>query len=147
MELNMWLVILLIILTAALIFIKSTGREYFTVAKRTGLLCKPLLNNHTENDLMPKPYISIVIQGYNYQKTPIIYRDGKKITPLQYEWDYMSMAYYFVVWAPNKKCGSEWILETSDFVKPVVTDGVTNVDFKVELERRREGYNKWRLLC
>lgn len=141
------LIILLLIFAIALILINKNSIENFTIAKRTGLLCKPLLNKHTENDLMPKPYISMVIQGYNYAGTPIIYRDGKKVTPLQYEWDYMSMAYYFVLWAPNKKCGSEWILETTDFVKPVVTDGVTGEDFKVDLERRREGFNKWRLVC
>ena len=118
-----------------------------SIALRHGILCKPLLNERTEYHLMPKPAVSIVVQGYNYEDTPVIYRDGQRVTPLEFERNYSSMVYFYMVYAPNGKCNHEWILETTDFVKPVVTDGMTGEDFIVILERRRGGFNRWRLVC
>jgi hypothetical protein len=129
-----------------LVLCSDKTKENFTIAKRTGLFCKPLLSGDSDTNLMPNS-ITLVIQGYNYKKTPIIYRDGKSIVPLQYSWDYSSMAYYFVVYAPKGTCGHSWILETSDFVEPVVADGRTNENMQVSLIRRRNDFNMWELSC
>ena len=133
------------ILFAALIVVLciSGTREKFTIAERHGLLCDPRMNQ-PDAYLHPNS-LTFVVQGYNYQTTPVIIRDGVEITPLQYFWDYSSMAYYFVVYAPNKLEGSEWIIQTYDFVKPTINDGVTGTLLKVELIRRRDGFNWWQI--
>lgn len=139
---------IIILFVGLLIFLLlCKQKEYFTISKRDGKLCKPLLNDNTENYLMQHPYVSMVVQGYNYSETPIFYRDGKKITPMDYEYNNTTMAYYFILYAPNGICNHEWILETSDFVKPIVSNGVTNTDFNVTLERKRGGFNKWKIEC
>jgi hypothetical protein len=127
-----------LILTLVLV---AKPREHFTIAERHGLLCDPRMNQ-TDAYLNPNS-ISFVVQGYNYQTTPVIIRDGVEITPLQYFWDHNSMAYYFVVYAPKKLDGSEWIIQTYDFVEPVVNDGVSGAPLKVTLLRRRDGFNWW----
>lgn len=139
------LILIIIVFLAILYF--SGAKEGFTISKRDGRLCKPLLNSHTEANLMQKPNVSMVVQGYNYKDTPIFYRDGKKITPLEYEWDYRSMAYYFTLYAPNGICNHQWILQTSDFVEPIVTNGSTNQDFTVNPLKRQEGANQWAIVC
>jgi hypothetical protein len=120
-------------------------KENFTIAKREGVFCDPKIANF-EGDLLPNSEV-FVIQGYNYKQTPKIYRDGKKIVPLQLFWNPSAMAYYFTVYAPDGLCGSEWILETTDFVEPVVNDGRTGKSIKVDLARRRDDFNKWMLYC
>ena len=35
--------------------------------------------------------------GYTYEDTPVIYKDGKKVTPLQYDWDEINMTYYLLI--------------------------------------------------
>ena len=120
-------------------------KENFTIAQREGVFCNPKISNF-EGKLLPNSEV-FVIQGYNYKKTPIIYRDGKKIVPLQLFWNPSALAYYFTVYAPEGLCGSEWILETSDFIEPVVNDGRTGKPIKVDLSRRREDFNKWLLYC
>ena len=117
------------------------GTEHFSIAERDGVLCYPFLNNR-EAWLMPNSIV-FVIQGYNYATTPVIIRDRKEIVPLQYAWDYRSMAYYFVVSAPRGLEGSEWILQTSDFVEPIVNEGRTGARLNVGLLRRRDQYNWW----
>lgn len=119
--------------------------EDFTIAERDGILCNPKIRN-TEDPLLPNSVV-FVIQGYNYKETPIIHRDGEKIVPLQYYWDYSSTAYYITVYAPKGLCGSEWILETSDYIKPVVNEGRSGDKITVTTERRRGGFNWWRLSC
>jgi len=89
--------------------------------------------------------VVFVIQGYNYKTTPKIFRDQQLVTPLQYAWDYGNMAYYLTVYAPNGLCGSDWILETSDFVEPIVYEGRSERKMNVTLQRRREDYHKWQL--
>ena len=138
---GLWIVLAIVIIVVAMIW--SPSKENFTIAERNGLLCPPFLNNR-EAHLMPNS-VAFVIQGYNYAQTPKIYRDGKKITPLQYAWDSDSMAYYFVVSSPFGLEGSQWILETSDFVEPVVYEGRTYVHMNLTLLRRREGYNRWEM--
>lgn len=124
---------------------KKGKSEDFTIAERDGILCNPKIRN-TEAPLLPHSVV-FVIQGYNYKETPKIYRDGEKIVPLQYFWDYSSTTYYFTVYAPKGICGSQWILETSDYIKPVVNDGRTGKDVIVTSERRREDFNWWKLSC
>jgi hypothetical protein len=119
--------------------------ENFTIAERDGILCNPTIRN-TEEPLLPNSAV-FLIQGYNYKETPSIYRNGEKIVPLQFFWDYSSMVYYFTVHAPNGICGSEWRLVTSDYVKPVVNNGRTGEEITVTSERRRGGFNWWKLSC
>lgn len=130
----------------AIFWLSGNVKENFTIAKRRGVLCPPLIRRSLEDKLMSNSLI-FVIQGYNYKETPKIYRDGKKIVPLQYEWDAESMAYYFTVSAPYGLCDSEWILETSDFVEPVIVEGRSGDLVNVGLLRRREGFNRWSMSC
>lgn len=128
-----------------LIAVKPKTKDNFTIAERNGVFCDPRITNK-EGKLLPNSEV-FVIQGYNYTETPKIYRDGEKIVPLQYFWDYSAMAYYFTVYAPKGLCDSEWILETPDYVMPVVNDGRTGEKINVSVVRRREGFNKWKLSC
>jgi hypothetical protein len=120
-------------------------REGFTLHERDGILWPPFLNNR-DAYLMPNSVV-FVIQGYNYETTPKIFRDGELVTPLQYAWDYANMAYYLTIYAPHGLCDSEWMLETSDFVEPVVFEGRSQRKMNVSLERRRAGYHHWMLTC
>lgn len=119
--------------------------EDFTIAERNGILCNPKIRN-TDGPLLPNSVV-FVIQGYNYKETPIIHRDGESVVPLQYSWDYSSSTYYITVYAPKGLCGSEWILETSDYIKPIVNDGRSGNEITVTTERRRGDFNWWRLSC
>jgi hypothetical protein len=135
---------LAVICVLALFFTRNV-KENFTIVEREGLLCHPFVNNR-ETNLMPNSIV-IIVQGYNYVDTPKILRDGRVIIPLQYAWDSDSLAYYFIVYAPKGMCGSNWMLETSDHVKPVVIEGRNNKDFIVNLEKRNEGHHMWSLSC
>lgn len=134
--------VLLIIL---LVLWKVKTTENFTIAERDGILCDPKTRD-IENQLLPNTVV-FVIQGYGYERTPIFYRDGSKIRPEQTFYDPTSLAYYFTVYAPLGLCGSEWVLETSDFVKPVVNEGRSGKAMKVILQRRRRDFNKWEIRC
>jgi hypothetical protein len=135
-------VVIIIVMVAGIALYKKEG---FTIAVRDNkLLCDPLVN-HDEDYLMPHS-VTFVIQGYNYAETPIIYGDDEKLIPLQYAWDYESMAYYITVDAPKGLCGTKWILETSDFVEPVVKTGEGKL-LKVTLMRRRYRFNRWEISC
>ncbi len=123
----------------------SRKNESFTIAERDGVFCNSKIRN-TEGDLLPNSVV-FVIQGYNYKSTPKFFRDGKDIQPLQYFWDPSATAYYFTLYAPFGVCGSEWILETSDYIMPVVNDGRTGTQLKVDLIRRREDFNRWKIEC
>lgn len=119
--------------------------EDFTIAERNGISCNPTIRD-TEGPLLPNSVV-FVIQGYNYKETPVIHRDGEKVVPLQYSWDYSSSTYYLTVYAPKGLCGSNWILETSDYIKPVVNEGRSGKEVIVTPERRREDFNWWKLSC
>lgn len=138
-------IIAVLIVILCIIAVCGKNRENFTIAKRDGLLCRPLMDE-SDDHILPNSS-SIVIQGYNYQDTPKIYRDGKKIVPLKYARDYLSMAYFFVVADPRGFCNSEWLIETTDYVKPVVNDGRSGRFYNVELVRRRNMYNLWSISC
>lgn len=142
MKLYVLVVIVAILLLCAWLVNK---REGFTMHERDGLLCPPFLNNADEH-LMPRSVV-FVVQGYNYKDTPKIYRDNQLVVPLQYAWDYANVTYFLVVSAPNGLCGSSWILETTDFVKPIVFEGRTTKLMNVQLERRRNDFHKWSLSC
>jgi len=143
----MKLCILIVVIAVVLIFggWLINKREGFTTHERDGVLCPPFLNGIDEH-LLP-PSVVFVVQGYNYKDTPKIYRDGQLVTPLQYAWDYANMTYFLVVSAPFGLCDSMWILETTDFVKPLVFEGRTAKRMTVELERRRNDFHKWSLSC
>ena len=133
----------LVLLVALLV--SRARRESFTLHTRDWLLCLPFLNER-DAYLMPDSVV-FVVQGYNYSDTPRVFRDEEVITPLQYAWDYGNMAYYLTVYAPNGLRGSEWMLETSDFVEPVVYEGRSERKMNVSLRRRRNGYHHWTLSC
>jgi len=141
----MWCLIVgaILVLAVLLILSRRTTREGFTTSFQHGWLCHPLVNEDQEN-ILPD-HVTFVVEGYNYQDTPIVYRDGKKIVPLQFSWDYTSMAYYIMVAAPGGPDGHQWVLETFDFVQPKVTEGRTLKPVKVSLMRRRYGFNRWLL--
>ena len=115
----------------------------------SSLQCRPYDNINSTG--LP-PSTIFVVEGYNYQGPLTIYRDGQKIVPLQYVWDYKGMVYYVTVASPNGVCGHEWVLETYDFVEPVV-HAVTSSELDnstlmtVDVLRRRMGFNKWSLRC
>ena len=137
---NLILICIAIIIGLA-VFFGSALRENFTLHERSGKLCPPFLNNEDWH-LIPSSVV-FVVQGYNYQSMPKIFRDGDVITPLQYSWDYGNMIYYITVHAPEGLRGSNWVLETTDFVEPEVYEGRTNTKVIVSLLRRRNGYNRW----
>lgn len=136
-------IIALLILIFSLCVVNK--REGFTIHERNGMLCAPFLKG-LDAHLMPSSVV-FVVQGYNYQDTPKVYRDGRLVTPLQYAWDYGNMAYYLAIHAPEGLCGSEWLLETTDFVEPVVYEGRSEKKLNVSLVRRRDGYHRWMLSC
>ena len=140
-----YVVVLCILAIIVLFILARKTREGFTLHERNCKLCPPFLNNR-DAYLMPNSVV-FVVQGYNYESTPKIFRDGKLVTPLQYAWDYGNMAYYLTVYAPNGLCESDWILETTDFVKPIVYEGRSEKEMTVTLKRRRAGFHKWCLSC
>jgi len=134
---------LLVILGMVVIFFFCfSKRENFTIAEREGVLCNPIFTS-AETILFPNSK-SFTVQGYIYKETPIVYRNGKKIVPLNFKVDSNSLVYYFTVYAPEGS-NSEWILETSDFIEPLINDGNTGKRVKVDLVRRRQDFNKWRM--
>lgn len=137
--------ILSIFVLACIVAFFTSKKENFTLHRRRGGLCPPFLNGRDAH-LMPNSIV-LVVQDYNYRDSPKVIRDSKPITPLQYSWDYGNMAYYLTVDAPLGLCGSEWILETTDFVEPVVYEGRSNRRLNVTLRRRRDGYHWWLLSC
>jgi hypothetical protein len=127
-------------------------RERFTVHELDTPTCisttDDLLPNSDKMNVPLQPNtVRLAIQGYNYQETPIFYRDDKKILPMEFAWDYTSMMYFYTLAAPNGVCNHDWILETYDFVKPLVVNQDTGEPMEVLSVRRRYGYNKWRLRC
>lgn len=141
-----WCIVIYAAVFLAIVLVLSSRKkkDNFTIAERDGVFCDPRIRN-TEAKLLPNSEV-FILQGYNYKETPKIYRDGEKIVPLQYFWDYSSTAYFFTVYAPKGLNGSEWIIETSDYVMPVVNDGRSGKRLDVKLERRRDEFNKWKLV-
>jgi hypothetical protein len=134
-------VLLLVVLVVILFLITKVTVEKFTIAERHGILCNPIrkLSPLTPNS------ISLIMQGYNYDETPKIYRDGIKIIPFQFSRDSQAQIYYFTLAAPNGACNHNWMIETSDFVEPVVSNGENGNRAKVTLLRRRGGFNQWNI--
>jgi hypothetical protein len=91
--------------------------------------------------------VRLAIQGYNYQETPVFYRDDKKIIPMEYAWDSDELTYYFTLAAPSGVCNHSWIIETYDFVEPIVMDQDSYKFLTVASVRRRLGFNRWRISC
>lgn len=120
------------------------SQENFTVHSVNKKGCYTNLN--TINDgILPKS-VHVIVSGYNYQSTPIFYRDGKKITPLEFSYDYKNMQYFFTLASPLAPREHEWILETYDFVEPSVFNQDTISAQQIIPIRRRHGYNKWKVL-
>jgi len=139
------LVVSVVLVVLVLVWL-SSGQyfsESFAIAERDGRPC-PQTNN-TEAYLMPNSIV-LVIMGYNYAETPRIMRDGRYIMPLQYTWDYTNMTYRFVVEAPKGLSGSSFVIETSDFVKPVVFEGRHLKELQVTSLEKEDGRNKWSIM-
>ena len=97
-----------------------------------------------EHSLMPRALI-FVIQGYTYKDTPIIYKDGKKVTPLQYDWDEINFTYYLTVDGGTGLDDNEWVIELSDFVEPIVTEGYSQRRLITTFMDGREDHYLWLL--
>ena len=99
----------------------------------------PIVDHEGASQQFPES-ILFVIKGYNYATTPIIYRDGVEVTPLQYAWDDTIMTYYIRV---DGDVTDRWTLETSDYIKPLVSEGDSGIELKVDILRRRGSFNLW----
>lgn len=124
--------------------------EFFTIHKVEERPCiQPV--HQVDDDLLPHSLL-LIVSGYNYTDNPKIYRDDKLIVPLKFARDYVEMLYYYTVECPlctttSDGCKHFWIVETYDFVKPVVYNGRLAKEFKVELLERASGRNKWSVEC
>lgn len=57
-----------------------------------------------------------------------------------------NMTYYFAVYAPNGLCDSQWMIETSDDVKPMVNDDRLGARLNVD-SAQNYGYHRWIISC
>lgn len=135
----------------AMVWSISKGKsELFTIHKVEEQPCiQPV--KQVDDDLLPHSLL-LIISGYNYTQNPKIYRDDKPIVPLKFARDYVEMLYYYTVECPLctttlDGCKHSWIVETYDFVKPVVYNGREAKEFKVELLERASGKYKWSVEC
>lgn len=96
--------------------------EKFTITEYRKPLCDPQDFVGADPSLTPNS-IALVVAGFNYQEPPYIYRDHKKLVPLQTFEDYTNLAYYYVVYAPEGLKGSRWEIHTTDAVEPTVNQG------------------------
>jgi hypothetical protein len=110
-----------------LVISSEKGREGFTISEYTKPLCNPNDFVGVDPNLTPDSIV-LVVGGYNYQEPSDIYRDHKKIVPLQTWEDYTNMVYYYVVYAPRGLEGSRWEVHTTDLVKPTVNQGRVETD-------------------
>jgi hypothetical protein len=137
--------ILVLIIFALLIIlglhILTSGREGFSLGQRDYRLCASV--SEKDKNLMPHT-IELVVQGYNYSQPLAVIRDGEEITPLQYAWNANEMSYYIVVYDPPGH-HHEWILKTSDNVKPIVTEGYSQKSVLVQKRGKSGGYVWWSL--
>ena len=121
----------------------------FQIDQKNYRLCPTVTVRDQEenNGLLNNKAVVFVIQGYNYSDTPKILRDDDYILPLQYNWDYTNATYYITMDSTGGNipstsfCKTRWILETSDDVKPVVTEGYSQRRLNV---RRVKHYNQQR---
>ena len=143
----MWLYIILLAMVAFIIW-NSNDKESFSVGSRNFRLCPTITDR--EHNIMPRAIV-FVVQGYNYTDTPIVYRDGKAVTFLQYYWDATDFTYYITVDGlsadPKQWCAHQWTIETSEFVKPVVTEGYSGIELNVKSIAQKDGHNLWNISC
>ena len=131
-----------VLLIVVALYIFSSRREGFSLGQRSYRLC-PAVSERDEY-LMPNS-IQLVVQGYNYSLSPAVVRNEIEITPLQFAWDANHMTYYIVVYSPPHPNGNEWILKTSEDVKPVVTEGYSQRSMVVDKMGKGDGYTWWSL--
>lgn len=129
----------LLFLSAAIIW--KMKRENFTTHQIEEKAC--VTRNDVNKDILSSPFIRLAVQGYNYQSMPIFFRDGKKITPMESSYSHKDMTYNFTLMSPKESKEHQWILETYDFVQPIVTNLDTFERCEVILQRRRFGFNRW----
>jgi hypothetical protein len=141
----LYLIILLSVIVFMIFYFVAPFREGFELAKRFNAVCP--IYQPEDIKSMPRTSFPMVITGYNYVENPIIYRDGSQITPEQFFRDGNGMAYYMTVYAPRGACNHEWMVETSDYVKPNVANGIGGKFFKVSLLEMRDGHNLWKVDC
>lgn len=119
-------------------------REKFTIHKVDLPPCIPKIQQ-VGKYLLPHSAM-FIISGFNYTENPKIYRDGKMVIPLQFSRDYVDMLYFYNVDAPLDICMHEWIVETYDYVKPLVYSGDAT-RYKVDLIDRLPGKIRWLVRC
>jgi hypothetical protein len=138
------MIILFVVLLYILLlwFLYPYNISPFEIAKRRELVCPTVTQR--EHSLMPRALI-FVIQGYTYKDTPIIYKDGKKVIPLQYDWDEINFTYYLTVDGGKGLDDNQWVIELSDFVEPIVTEGYSQRKLTTTLIDDKEDHYLWLL--
>jgi hypothetical protein len=134
----------ILFLVAIYLYLRD-GTETFTIHK---VIPEPCMAPICQVDDYLLPHSALfVVSGFNYQDNPKIYRDDKLIIPLKFARDYVDMLYFYTIESPLDICKHEWIVETSDFVEPVVINGRTAQTLSVTLLERASGKNKWSVKC
>ena len=105
---------------------------------RKNIFC-PFVTNR-EHNLFSQPIV-LVIQGFNYNLTPEIYKNGIYQTPLQYYWDANNMTYYISL-SDNLKINN-WVIKTSNNVKPIITEGYSQQQLKLSFKNSSYGFYIW----
>lgn len=113
------LIYIVVLCSVFLYIVFSPNKEHFTVDRRDYRLC-PYVTNR-ERSLIPNAIV-LVVQGYNYTEVPRLFYNDKYIRPVQYHWDSDALSYYFTL-STDDICGGRWTLETSENVKPLITEG------------------------
>jgi len=148
-----WAILALAVASVStLIVVWLRKKEKFTIHEVDTPTCIPSTaslppNSDKMNVVLQPNTVRLAIQGYNYQDTPVFFRDGKKIVPMEFAWDSDTLTYFFTLATPNGLCNHDWILETYDFVEPIIIDQDSYKPLKVLAVRRRRGFNRWQLLC
>lgn len=147
-----WMVLGIVTASVVAMMLWMRRREKFTVHELVEPTCIPSTqslppNSDAMNVVLQPNTVRLAVQGYNYQTPPVFFRDNKKILPMEMAWDDLALTYFFTLAAPNGVCNHEWILETYEFVEPIVINQDTYTAMTVEPIRRRRGFNKWKLTC
>ena len=119
----------------------NTYKDRFEIAERRGMICPTV--NFRDTDLLPPGIILLVVQGYNYTNTPIIYRNGERVYFEQYSWDEYNLSYYIMVYGDLKT--DYWYIELSEFVEPQITEGYTQQAIKTTYMGGKYGHYMWEL--
>ena len=141
------LIILLgVMIVAFIIFaIRSTNREGFPVGERSEMPCA--VTNYWDYDVIPNSVL-LVVQGYNYNETPRIYRDDLPIIPLEFSSEPYNLTYYFIVQVPDGRenfLNHSWAIFTQEKIKPIVTEVYSQTPMNAILTDQSPDHYMWAL--